>query len=74
MNVAFCTGCGHGHDGIADYARHLAAGLRAEGVDVRVLPLEFYRGDKAFYCRLADQVLVAAVGGQAAVVLCPTPP
>ena len=25
-------------------------------------------------CRLADQVLVAAVGGQAAVVLCPTPP
>lgn len=56
MNVALCTGTGTEKDGIADYSRYLANGLRKTGCTVEIMPLGYYIGDNDYYRKAAEAV------------------
>ncbi len=53
MVVSMCAAQEIEKDGIADYSRYLIEGLRSSGVDVRVVPLGCYIGDRRYYAETA---------------------
>ncbi len=55
MNIAICTGWGAKKDGIADYSRYFADGLRKTGCAVKIVPLDCYIGDKSYYGKAAAE-------------------
>ena len=55
MNIALCTGWSTEKDGIADYSRYLADGLRKAGCAIKVVPLGDYIGDEGYYRKAAEE-------------------
>jgi glycosyltransferase involved in cell wall biosynthesis len=55
MKIALCAPCGIAKDGIADYSRYLADGLRKAGCAVRIVPLGYYIGDNGYYRKAAEE-------------------
>ena len=53
MIVSMCAGWGIEKDGIVDYSRYLADGIRSSGIDVRIVPLGHYIGGRRYYAKAA---------------------
>ena len=61
MRVSFCTGWHIEKDGIADYSKHMVGALEEKRVEVNIIELQYYLGERAYYRKMAHMANAADI-------------